>query len=274
MKMQESFLKIGDDYLFFRSNEMLPNRETLLFVHGLGESGLCFQEVFEDKRFNNYNVLVPDLIGYGRSSNSETGNYNFDSHVFRLSKLIESYQINNIILIGHSMGGDITTLLCKEDREGLIKKYVNIEGDITQFDIFISNQAVKAYEENRFNEWFYDEFINSEIYESFGKNYRSCRRYHASLYFCRAETFLSNAQELLKRNTSLEGQYKSEIGSFYCDIEISKVYCYGTKSLSDETVDFLKINNLNAKAFNDAFHWLMIDKAEEFYDFLFSYISK
>lgn len=271
--MKETYIRIENDYLFCRSNEISANRETLLFVHGLGESGLCFQEVFEDKKFQNYNILVPDMIGYGRSSKSETGDYSFGSHIARLSKLAELYEMNQIILIGHSMGGDITTLFCREDRKGIIKKYVNIEGDITQFDIFISNHAVKAYEENRFHEWFYNEFANSEIYKCLAEKYQSCRRYYASLYFSRPEAFLSNAQELVKRNTSLQGEYKSEIGNIYRGLSVPRIYCYGTESIPIGTVNFLKSNNLEFKAFNEAFHWLMIDKAEEFYDFLYSFVS-
>ena len=271
--MHESFVAIDNDYMFYRHNEILPGRQTLLFVHGLGESGLCFEEVFNDKRFQDFNILVPDMIGYGRSSKSEAGDYRFKSQITRLSGLLELYEVDKLILIGHSMGGDITTLFCADDHRGLVKQYVNIEGDITQFDIFISYDAVKADKENRFHEWFYDEFINSKVYEYLGNKYPSCRRYYASLYFCHPEAFLSNALELVKRNTSLPGKYKSEIGKMYCDLSVPRVYCYGTKSLPSETLCFLEENDLKFQSFEGASHWLMIDKSDEFYGFLYSFVS-
>ncbi|MCP4703823.1 MAG: hypothetical protein GY865_04360, partial [candidate division Zixibacteria bacterium] len=50
--MNESYLKIGDEYLYYRFNDIKPNRQSILFVHGLGDSGLSFEDVFRDKRFS------------------------------------------------------------------------------------------------------------------------------------------------------------------------------------------------------------------------------
>ena len=271
--MHESFFAIDSDYMFCRHNEILPGRQTLLFVHGLSESGLCFQEVFDDKRFQDFNILVPDLIGYGRSSKSATGDYCFQSQIVRLSKLLQCHEVNELVLIGHSMGGDITTLFCAGDQRGRVKQYVNIEGDITQFDLFISYDAVEADKNNRFHEWFYNEFIDSKVYGYLGNKYPSCRRYYASLCFCHPEAFLSNALELVRRNTSLQGAYKSEIGKIYCDLAVSRVYCYGTKSLPHETLRFLKENDLSCQPFEGASHWLMIDQSDAFYSFLYLLIA-
>jgi hypothetical protein len=37
----------------------------------------------------------------------------------------------DLIIIGHSMGGDIATLLCASDKRNMIVKFVNIEGGLT-----------------------------------------------------------------------------------------------------------------------------------------------
>ena len=70
------------------------------------------------------------------------------------------------------------------------------------------------------------------------------------------------------------GKYKSETGRIYCSLSIPKVFCYGTESVSSGTIDFLKENNLEYQVFDDAFHWLMTDKTNEFYSFLYEFISK
>ncbi len=186
---------------------------------------------------------------------------------------MDDMKINDIIVIGHSMGGDIATLLCASDQKNIIKKFVNIEGNITQFDLFISREAVKAAEDGNFTHWFYDEFMRSKVIEDWGQKYPSCRRYHSSLRYCRTEAFLANARELFNRNTVLPGKYKSETGRIYCSLSIPKVFCYGAESVSSGTIDFLKENNLEYQAFEDAFHWLMIDKVDQFYSFLYGFIS-
>ncbi|ODS34023.1 MAG: putative aminoacrylate hydrolase RutD [Candidatus Scalindua rubra] len=271
--MNEMIFQEGNEFNYVRYNEILPDRMTLLFIHGLGDSGLCFQKVFEDKRFDKFNIIVPDMVGYGKSSASANGDYGFASYINRIWKIIEEMKINDLTVIGHSMGGDIATLLCNSDQKYKIKKFVNIEGNITQFDLFISLEAIKAAEDENFVYWFYDDFMKSKVFEDWGQKYPSCRRYHISLCYCRLEAFLANAQELCKRNTALPGKYKSETGQIYCSLSIPKVFCYGTESVSSGTIDFLKENNLEYQVFDGAFHWLMIDKAKEFYSFLYEFIS-
>jgi len=272
--MNESYLKINDLYLYYRCNDIKPNRKSLLFVHGLGDSGLSFEDVYKDKRFENYNLVVPDHIGYGRSSSaSDKNDYSYQSHVNRLWKLIEELKLNNIILVGHSMGGDLTTLLCQSDKMGLIKKYVNIEGDITQFDLTISKAAVQANKSGRFERWFESGLKYNVVFKSLG-HLRSGRIYYASLSFCRPEALLENAIELVNRNNALSGKFKSEIGKIYGELAIPRVFCYGTDSLSKESIEFLNQNNLESKAFEGIGHCPMADCSEDFYSFLYDYINE
>jgi pimeloyl-ACP methyl ester carboxylesterase len=229
--------------------------------------------VFEDRRFDKYNIIVPDLTGYGKSSESADVDYGLKSHINRLWKILEDMGISDLIIIGHSMGGDIATLMCASDRKNIIKKFANIEGNITQFDLFISREAVKAAEDGNFTHWFNDEFMTAKVCEDWGRKYPSCKRYHSSLRDCRPEAFLANARELFNTNTALPGKDRSETGRIYCSLSIPKVFCYGTESVSSGTIDFLKENNLEYQAFDDSFHWPMIDKAGEFYSFLYEFIS-
>jgi hypothetical protein len=171
------------------------------------------------------------------------------------------------------MGGDIATLLCASDKKNKIIKFVNIEGNITQYDLFISQEAVKAAEDGDFTHWFHNEFMKEKVCEDWGQKYPSCKRYHSSLRYCRTDAFLTNARELCQRNTALSGKYRSKTGRIYCSLSIPKVFCYGTESVSSGTIDFLKENELEYQVFEDAFHWLMIDKANGFYSFLYEFVS-
>ncbi len=272
--MFETIFKEGSEFNYIRHNEIIPDRTSLLFLHGLGESGQCFLEVFEDRRFDNCNIIVPDLIGYGKSSESVNGDYGFETYIGKLWKIIDYFKIPDLIVIGHSMGADIATFLCASDKDNKIVKFINIEGNITQYDLIISQEAVNAAEAGNFTHWFHDEFMTAKVLEDWGQKYPSCQRYYSSLRDCNPEAFLANARELCQRNTALPGKYRSETGRIYCLLSMPKVFCYGTESISSGTVDFLKENELEYKAFDGAFHWLMIDKAREFYSFLFELVSK
>ncbi len=115
--------------------------------------------------------------------------------------------------------------------------------------------------------------MTPKVLENWGQKYPSCRRYHSSLHDCRTDAFLANARELCQRNTVLPGRYKSETGRIYCSLSIPKVSCYGAESVSSGTIGFLKEQKLEYKSFDDAFHWLMIDKAKDFYSFLYEFVS-
>ncbi|MCK4605789.1 MAG: alpha/beta fold hydrolase [candidate division Zixibacteria bacterium] len=140
--MPEAFFKTGDERLYVRHNDPTPERRTLLFIHGLGDSGLSFEDVFDDARFDGFNLVVPDLVGYGRSSgSSRRDGYGFESHLARLWDLIRTWNLPPLIIIGHSMGGDLSTLLCKSDTGGVIEGFVNIDRYKGRFVFKPANKA-------------------------------------------------------------------------------------------------------------------------------------
>lgn len=270
--MQDTLIRLQADSIYVRHNLVSTDKPTLLMIHGLGDSGLAFADVFDDTRFREFNILVPDLVGYGRSSLSAAGDYRFDAQVKRLWEVIRRVGTRRVFIVGHSLGGDLATLLCASDRDRTIERFVNVEGDVTQFDLFISGKAVTADRQGRFREWFRD-FADSTVYRDWGSRYESCRRYYASLRFCRADAFLANARECYERNTALEGTFRSEIGRLYTSLPAPRVFCFGSESLSPRTAQFLEERCLERRAFEAAFHWVMIDKREEFYSFLYGFLT-
>lgn len=270
--MDEDFLRFQDDYIYLRYNSVTDDKPALLMLHGLGDSGLTFEDVFDDPGLGMFNILVPDLIGYGRSSKSAQGDYSFESQVRRLWDLLDRVRARRVFVVGHSLGGDLATLLCASDRHGRIERFVNVEGDVTQYDLFISSKAVEAAAAGRFEEWLRT-FRDSTVYRDWGSKYESCRRYYASLRLSRAEAFIANARECYERNTALSGRYRSEIGKVYCALSIPRVFCYGTESLSGETAGFLIERQLEHRSFDGAFHWVMIDDRERFYPFLHDFLT-
>jgi pimeloyl-ACP methyl ester carboxylesterase len=165
------------------------------------------------------------------------------------------------------MGGDLATLLCNHKTTRRIKSFVNVEGDLTKSDVFISQRAVHAAEAGSFPKWFED-FKESTVLDEWERQYPECRRYYASLAFAREDAFLANAVELVRRNTSHPSPHGSEIGELYRGLRIPRCFCFGTHSLSPEAVEYLRSNNLHHKAFQGSFHWVMTAQPAQFYSFL------
>ena len=272
--VQERILQIEDGWLFVKHRELHEPRSVLLFVHGLGESGLCFKEAFESRDMNEYSLVVPDMMGYGRSSSAAGGDFSVESQIRRLWRLVDLLHLESFYVVGHSLGGDIGTFMASSDRQHRIKGLVNIEGDLTPHDIFFSNRVVTAAEEGRFTEWFEKEFKEEIVFKGWGSQWSSCRRYYASLHFARPEAFLANAKEIYEKTQALPGRRECLTGFTYAALKMPKIFCWGSESLARGTQDFLESASLHHRKFEPAFHWPMIDQAERFYAFLSEFIKR
>lgn len=94
---------------------------TLLFVHGLGHSLLGWAKNIEYLK-KYYRCVAIDLPGNGLSS---TGQYPYGMHFFAevIDHFIAAQQLTNVILVGHSMGGQIAisySLLYQQKLKGLV----------------------------------------------------------------------------------------------------------------------------------------------------------
>ena len=258
--------------VFARDREQVshvPVGACSLLVHGLGDSGSSYQEVFDDQALaEESNLLVPDLAGYGRSSRYSQADCTFEARVDRLWKLLDRFNAGQVVVVGHSMGGDLTTLMCASDRDGRIVGYVNVEGDISPHDLFISGAAVAADDRGEFEHWFHDSFVEGKVRKVWAPRRESLHRYYQSLLLCDPRAFLADARELVRRNTTPSGSCESEIGALYCGLSIPRVFCWGTESLSEQARDLLAANALDHRSFDGAGHAVMVDSADEFYPVL------
>lgn len=262
--METSLVKFNSGWISVRHTDALQSRRTILFIHGLGDSSLSFSEAFEAPDLEIFNLVAPDLMGHGCSSNAPDEDYSFDSHIKSLSKLVDEFGMSKFFLVGHSMGGDIATHFAATDKGG-IRGLINIEGNLTPPDVFISNLAVEAAERGGFDTWFKNDFMNKMVLNEWGAKWASCKRYYASLWFCRAQAFLSSAREVVRQNSAVPNTSETKTGSLFKQIKIPKVYCWG-KGIPEQTRKLLEENKtIEGWGFEDSSHWPMIDEGKEFY---------
>jgi pimeloyl-ACP methyl ester carboxylesterase len=85
-----------------------PNGKTVLLFHGKNFAGYYWNEVIEALANDGYRVIVPDQIGFGKSSKPVI-QYSFHLLATQNRKLLDSLGIERVILLGHSMGGMLAT---------------------------------------------------------------------------------------------------------------------------------------------------------------------
>jgi pimeloyl-ACP methyl ester carboxylesterase len=81
-----------------------PNGRTVMLFHGMNFGGFYFAGPIEVLRQQGFRVVVPDQVGFGRSSKPVIP-YNFHDMALNSRRLLESLGISRVTIIGHSMGG-------------------------------------------------------------------------------------------------------------------------------------------------------------------------
>lgn len=270
--MKASLITIDNGWIYVRHTPIVDFQPTILFVHGLGDSSLSFIEAFRSSNLKSFNVVAPDLVGHGGSSDAPNENYSFETQIKCLYRVVDALGISEFFLVGHSLGGDLATHLVAND-QGRVQGLVNVEGNLTPPDVVSSKQAVMAAERGLFDTWFKETFMTDTVLNQWGAKWASCRRYYASLWFCRPHAFLSCASEVCRQNSALSNKSASKTGLLFQQINVPKVYCWGG-GMSEETTKLIKEKGISTWGFADASHWPMIDKEEEFYRLLSNFCNK
>jgi pimeloyl-ACP methyl ester carboxylesterase len=81
-----------------------PNGRTVVLFHGMNFGGFYFAGPIEALRNQGFRVVVPDQIGFGRSSKPVIP-YNFHDMALNSRRLLEWLGIARVAVVGHSMGG-------------------------------------------------------------------------------------------------------------------------------------------------------------------------
>jgi pimeloyl-ACP methyl ester carboxylesterase len=81
-----------------------PNGRTVVLFHGMNFGGFYFSGPIETLRNEGFRVVVPDQIGFGRSSKPIIP-YNFHDMALNTRRLLQSLGIQRAAIVGHSMGG-------------------------------------------------------------------------------------------------------------------------------------------------------------------------
>ena len=81
-----------------------PNGHTVALLHGNNFGGFYFKGIIDALTKEGFRVIVPDQIGYGRSS-KPIAPYNLNSQSRNTFLILQHEKIDRIAIVGHSMGG-------------------------------------------------------------------------------------------------------------------------------------------------------------------------
>ncbi|RXG21184.1 alpha/beta fold hydrolase [Leeuwenhoekiella aequorea] len=97
--------------------------KNIMLLHGKNFNGAYWKTTIEALTAEGYRVIVPDQIGFGKSSKPETFHYTFQQLALNTKAVLDSIGVSKTAVLGHSMGGMLATrfaLMYPEVTEKLI----------------------------------------------------------------------------------------------------------------------------------------------------------
>ncbi len=167
--VSELYLHVQEQDLQMAYMDVKPdnyNGKNVLLLHGKNFNGAYWKTTIEALGQAGFRVIVPDQIGFGKSSKPTHFHYTFQQLALNTKQLLDSLGIEKTAVLGHSMGGMLATrfaLMYPQTTEKLI-----LENPIGLEDW-------KLQVPYRPVEWWYQSELN--------KNYEGIRKYQLSSYY-------------------------------------------------------------------------------------------
>lgn len=99
------------------------NKKNIVLLHGKNFNGAYWQSTIKALTESGFRVIVPDQIGFGKSSKPDNFQYTFQQLAENTKKLLDHLDIQKATILGHSMGGMLATrfaLMYPETTEKLV----------------------------------------------------------------------------------------------------------------------------------------------------------
>ncbi|WP_159023554.1 alpha/beta fold hydrolase [Formosa sp. L2A11] len=162
LKIQEQDLKMA--YMDVKPDNY--NGKNIVLFHGKNFNGAYWKTTIEALTKEGFRVIVPDQIGFGKSSKPEHFQYTFQQLAKNTKILLDTLKVTKTAILGHSMGGMIATrfaLMYPETTEKLIlENPIGLE----DWKLKVPYKSV---------EWWYENALKS--------NYESIRKYQLVSYY-------------------------------------------------------------------------------------------
>jgi len=101
-----------------------PSDKVIVLLHGKNFPGAYFEHVILGLNQEGYRVIVPDQIGFGKSTKPAKYQYSFQTLAQNTKNLLQSLGVEKFYLLGHSMGGMVATRFALMYPESVTKLFL------------------------------------------------------------------------------------------------------------------------------------------------------
>ncbi|RYY19200.1 MAG: alpha/beta hydrolase, partial [Chitinophagaceae bacterium] len=86
-----------------------PTGEVIVLLHGKNFCAAYWEQTARDLSAMGFRVIMPDQVGFGKSTKPENYQYSFQQLAQHTRALLDTLYISKAVVLGHSMGGMLAT---------------------------------------------------------------------------------------------------------------------------------------------------------------------
>jgi pimeloyl-ACP methyl ester carboxylesterase len=222
-----------------------PGAPTVLWLHGLGESGRCFEAIVGHPALARLGALIPDLPGYGASAPAVPPRP-LAVVADDLAGWLAARGAPPVVVVGHSMGGVIGVLLA-ERHPARVSRLVDVDGNVSPGDCTYSSRADAGLA------------ALCTFVDELGATDAAHRGYAASLRLADPATFLLHSRELVA--LSAPGTMAERMAR----LPVPVTYVAGAPGgACPRSRELLAAAGVPTIAIEPAGHWPFVDRPEAF----------
>jgi pimeloyl-ACP methyl ester carboxylesterase len=102
---------------------------TFVLVHGAWHGGWCWRRVADVLRGRGHTVFAPSLTGLGDRAHLFSKDISLQTHVQDILSVVESEELSDFVLVGHSYGGFVISGVADTLRER-VSHYVYLDASV------------------------------------------------------------------------------------------------------------------------------------------------
>jgi len=143
-----------------------PNGKNILLLHGKNFSAMYWEQTANDLAKAGFRVIMPDQIGFGKSSKPGNIQYTFQMLAQNTKAILEALKITKTDVLGHSMGGMLATRFTLMYPETVEKLILENPIGLEDWKTVVPYQSV-------------DDWYKTEL----GQNYDKMKAYQLQFYY-------------------------------------------------------------------------------------------
>jgi pimeloyl-ACP methyl ester carboxylesterase len=252
--------------LFYRK---LGQGQPLIILHGL--FGQCDNWNTLAKQFaeNGFEVFIVDLRNHGLSPHSNVWNYQVMSD--DILELINDNQLQNVILLGHSMGGKVAMEFAV-NHSAYLNKLIVVDIAPKYYPTHHQNvlEGLQAVDFNVVKTRKEAEEILSKYISDFGT-----KQFLLKNIYWKTETELAWRFNLKIIHEQIENVGKALVNNTVCTVPT--LFIRGEKSnyILDEDLNSIQdiFSNVDLATIPDASHWVHAEKPKDFFDCVMGFLK-